>query len=76
MVSLLCVTWLVLFVLTLVAFWRGEIFMARPEDVVMDRMDVKELEELRVEMSPGFETPDEEKAYEGFGNIHLTPKRT
>ena len=38
MAILLCVVWLVLFVLTAVAFWRGEIFLARSEDVLRDTM--------------------------------------
>ena len=74
MVSLLCVTWLVLFILTLVAFWRGEILMAKPEDVVIDRMGVKELEEMEKRNNMRSETPDVEKAYEGFGKIQSTSK--
>jgi len=46
MVSIICVIWVILFVLTLVAFWRGEIFMAKPEDVVLDTLSDDELEEL------------------------------
>ncbi|KAE9396128.1 hypothetical protein BT96DRAFT_966540 [Gymnopus androsaceus JB14] len=33
----LCLTWIVLFVLTLVAFWRGLIFYSKDEDVIRDR---------------------------------------
>lgn len=32
----MCITWLVLFFLTLMAFWRGKIFFAKPEDVLKD----------------------------------------
>ncbi|KAI0057260.1 hypothetical protein BV25DRAFT_1920355 [Artomyces pyxidatus] len=36
MATILCLTWLVLFALTLYAFYRGEIFFAKPEDVLRD----------------------------------------
>ncbi|KAI0060713.1 hypothetical protein BV25DRAFT_923793 [Artomyces pyxidatus] len=36
MATLMCLTWLVLFTLTGVAFYRGEIFFAKPEDVLRD----------------------------------------
>ena len=36
MVIFICVTWAVLFFLTLMAFWRGKIFFANPEDVIND----------------------------------------
>jgi len=36
MVILICITWVVLFFLTLMAFWRGKIFFADPEDVLKD----------------------------------------
>jgi hypothetical protein len=36
MVVFICVTWAVLFFLTLMAFWRGKIFFANPEDVLRD----------------------------------------
>ena len=36
MVVFICVTWTVLFFLTLMAFWRGKIFLANPEDVLKD----------------------------------------
>ena len=36
MVVFICITWAVLFFLTLMAFWRGKIFFAKPEDVLKD----------------------------------------
>ncbi|KAA1475536.1 hypothetical protein DENSPDRAFT_783604 [Dentipellis sp. KUC8613] len=36
MAILMCITWLVLFCLTAVAFWRGKIFLAQDEDVIRD----------------------------------------
>ena len=38
MAVLMCGTWLVLFVLTFMAFWRGLIFKSKPEDVIKDTM--------------------------------------
>ncbi|THH06531.1 hypothetical protein EW146_g9588 [Bondarzewia mesenterica] len=38
MVVLMCLTWLTLSVFTVLAFWRGEIFMARGEEVVRDSL--------------------------------------
>jgi hypothetical protein len=35
-VCIMCATWLVLIVLTAWAFWRGEIFFAKNEDVLAD----------------------------------------
>lgn len=32
----MCLTWGVLFVLTLVAFWKGRIFISAPKDVLRD----------------------------------------
>ncbi|KAF8895246.1 voltage-dependent anion channel [Infundibulicybe gibba] len=34
--TLMCITWAVLFVLTIVAFWRGLIFISKEEDVLKD----------------------------------------
>lgn len=34
----MCVTWLVLATLTVIAFWKGEIFLAKDEDVVRDKL--------------------------------------
>ena len=36
MVVFICITWTVLFFLTLMAFWRGKILFAKPEDVLQD----------------------------------------
>lgn len=36
MAILMCAVWLILFCLTAWAFARGEIFMAKPEDVIQD----------------------------------------
>ena len=76
MVVLICITWLVLFFLTLMAFWRGKILMAKPEDVVLDSMSARELEELEEmeKRSMRSETSDEERGHSGFDRIHLTPK--
>lgn len=37
-VCIMCATWLVLAVFTAVAFWKGEIFLAKDEDVAKDKM--------------------------------------
>ena len=39
---LMCIVWLILFSLTVVAFWKGKIFMAKDEDVLEDMLDHKE----------------------------------
>ena len=36
MAILMCTVWVVLFGLTAVAFWKGEIFLAAEEDVLRD----------------------------------------
>lgn len=36
MVVFICITWVVLFFLTLMAFWRGKILFAKPEEVLKD----------------------------------------
>lgn len=36
MTALVCVTWLVLFSFTVLAFWKGEIFMSRDQDIYAD----------------------------------------
>ncbi|KAI0066516.1 hypothetical protein BV25DRAFT_1820496 [Artomyces pyxidatus] len=38
MATIMCITWLVLFVLTGLAFYRGKIFFAKPEDVLKDEV--------------------------------------
>lgn len=49
MAILMCIAWLVLIVLTAVAFWRGEIFLAKEEDVLKDTMITREQAELEKE---------------------------
>lgn len=67
MVVLICITWIVLFFLTMMAFWRGKILMAKPEDVVIDSLSAKELEELEEveKRSMRSETLDEEMGLRG-----------
>ncbi|EIN03552.1 hypothetical protein PUNSTDRAFT_146990 [Punctularia strigosozonata HHB-11173 SS5] len=36
MVILMCIAWLILFALTILAFWKGKIFMAKDEEVLRD----------------------------------------
>lgn len=36
MAVLMCIVWLVLFTLTVIAFWKGKIFLAKDEDVLQD----------------------------------------
>ncbi|PSR72182.1 hypothetical protein PHLCEN_2v11974, partial [Hermanssonia centrifuga] len=36
MTILMCITWVVLFVLTAIAFWKGEIFISTPEEIIRD----------------------------------------
>ena len=55
MVVFICITWVVLFFLTLMAFWRGKIFYAKPEDVLKDTPASKLREEI----------DDEEKTLDG-----------
>lgn len=45
MVVLICITWVVLFFLTLMAFWRGKIFCAKPEDVLKDAPTSKQIDD-------------------------------
>lgn len=42
MTILLCCVWLVLFGLTVVAFWEGKIFNSTAEDVIRDMYDLSE----------------------------------
>ncbi|TFK70559.1 hypothetical protein BDN72DRAFT_856858 [Pluteus cervinus] len=41
MTALMCLTWAVLFALTLVAFWKGLIFISNEEDVINDVLSSK-----------------------------------
>ncbi|KAM5534137.1 hypothetical protein V8D89_012157 [Ganoderma adspersum] len=43
MTILMCAVWLILFCLTIWAFAKGKIFMAKPEDVIHDSLDRKAL---------------------------------
>ncbi|KAJ8468645.1 hypothetical protein ONZ45_g17174 [Pleurotus djamor] len=47
MAILICVVWLILFVLTIIAFWKGLIFQSKEEDVIKDSIaeGPKELED-------------------------------
>ncbi|CAL1697483.1 unnamed protein product [Somion occarium] len=38
MTIIMCTLWLVLFALTMLAFWKGKIFMAKDEDVIKDTL--------------------------------------
>ncbi|OBZ74581.1 Malic acid transport protein [Grifola frondosa] len=46
----MCLVWLVLFVLTIVAFCKGQIFMAKSEDVIKDAVDLKHEFQLHLEL--------------------------
>ncbi|KAL0960556.1 hypothetical protein HGRIS_005592 [Hohenbuehelia grisea] len=46
MVVLICSTWIILIVLTGMAFWRGLIFRSKEEDVIKDSLDKEEVEEI------------------------------
>jgi hypothetical protein len=59
MVVIMCAVWLILFVLTIYAFWRGEIFFAKPEDVVRDAVGL-----------PDPEKGSDEKHGHGHGHGH------
>lgn len=49
--------------------------MAKPEDVVIDSMSSKELEEFEMEKeSMRSETPDEEMGYAGPNRTHFTSR--
>lgn len=41
----MCITWVILFILTVMAFWRGLIFRSKPEDVLKDSMPAKMMDE-------------------------------
>ncbi|KAF4590617.1 hypothetical protein EYR40_009213 [Pleurotus pulmonarius] len=57
MATLICLAWLVLFVLTVVAFWRGLIFHSKDEDVIKDTLP-EAVEEEDDEMSIYDKKPD------------------
>ena len=52
MATFIISAWLILAVLTAVAFWKGKIFLAKPEDVIKD--SIKELgdDEKKSNISP------------------------
>lgn len=39
MTTLICIVWLVLIILTGMAFWKGKIFLAKDEEVLRDEME-------------------------------------
>lgn len=51
MVLLMCATWVILFCLTVIAFWRGKIFMASSEDVLKDIRAAKQRTPRDIEMA-------------------------
>lgn len=51
MTVLMCGTWLVLIILTVMAFWKGLIFKSAPEDVIKDKMPLPP-KEMDVEKGP------------------------
>lgn len=57
MAVLICLAWLILFVLTLVAFWRGLIFHSKDEDVIKDTLP-EAVEEEDDDMSIYDKKPD------------------
>ncbi|KAF7422308.1 hypothetical protein PC9H_010464 [Pleurotus ostreatus] len=57
MAVLICLAWLILFVLTLIAFWRGLIFHSKDEDVIKDTLP-EAVEEEDDDMSIYDKKPD------------------
>lgn len=49
MVVIMVFVWVVLFVLTAWAFWRGEIFLAKEEDILKDVFTGNEVQEKVIE---------------------------
>jgi hypothetical protein len=41
MVVIMCIVWVILFSLTVLAFWKGKIFLAKDEDVIKDILEEK-----------------------------------
>lgn len=58
MTVIMCTTWVVLFALTAVAFWKRKIFISPPEAILRDQLGVKTVSD--VEKGPA--TDDEEHA--------------
>lgn len=57
MTILMCITWLILFVLTIVAFWKGLIFRSKDEDVIKDFQGVPEDEKADMASSIDVSAP-------------------
>lgn len=53
MTILICIAWLVLITLTLMAFWKGLIFRSKEEDVIKDSVPIKELADEDVDIEKG-----------------------
>jgi hypothetical protein len=71
MTVLMFATWVVLIIFTVMAFWKGKIFLAKPEDVLKDSGDVQpqQLNPNAANFSPQFiggpmtpRAPDPEKS--------------
>jgi hypothetical protein len=61
MTIVMCITWVVLFVLTALAFWEGKIFQSAPEEVRRDQLRLRFTEQTRVkdvEMAERTASPD------------------
>lgn len=39
MTTIICIVWLILIILTGMAFWKGKIFLAKDEEVLKDEME-------------------------------------
>ncbi|PSR72567.1 hypothetical protein PHLCEN_2v11560 [Hermanssonia centrifuga] len=62
MTIIMCITWIVLFVLTCVAFWEGKIFISANEDTIQDGRHVnwrlrKHAEDVELGRRPDVEQP-------------------
>ena len=62
MAILMCTVWVILFVLTALAFWKGKIFMAKDEDVIKDILEEK-ADQSRSETSTLAEKPSDSHAH-------------
>ncbi|KAI0046501.1 hypothetical protein FA95DRAFT_1493955 [Auriscalpium vulgare] len=56
MTTIMCATWVILFTLTALAFYRGKIFFAKPEDVLQDEQAV--FTRVREKRAANFEGSD------------------
>lgn len=66
MTIIMCILWVVLFSLTLVAFFKGEIFYAKDEDMLKDIVTVR-LEDAEKEKGGNRESADTERP--GFHQV-------